>query len=185
MKHLPGVCQTLGKWSSMFIPTLIYCIGNQDEVWAIKDGPLSTSLQLIWDAVYKGVSYTVTTDGPVIAVALQRLSEWRNSLGTTALVVFANFLRSQPDLETDEDHEQFSACLLIKSAFLFGTIKDDGSKHTEPFQSDLIVQVLAQHHCAISGALAFVPGITTLGHAKGALGLATSAAGIFTISSYS
>ncbi|KAG1908528.1 uncharacterized protein F5891DRAFT_1180049 [Suillus fuscotomentosus] len=156
MKHLPG-----------------------DEVWAIKDGPLSASLQLIWDAVYKGVSYTVTTDGPVIAV------NGRNSLGTTALVVFANFLRSQPDLKTDEDREQFSACLLIKSAFLFGMIKDDSSKHTEPFQSDLIVQVLTQHHCTISGALAFVPGITTLGHMKGALGLATSAAGIFTISSYS
>ncbi|KAG1881237.1 hypothetical protein F4604DRAFT_1678829 [Suillus subluteus] len=151
MKHLPGV------------------------FWAIKDSPLRATLQLIWDAVYKGVPYMVTTDGPVIAVALQRLSEWRNSLGTTALVVFANFLRSQADLETDEDREQFSACLLTKSAFLFGTIKEDGSKHTESFQSDLIMQVLAQHHCAISGALAVVPGITTLGHAKGALALATSA----------
>ncbi|KIK47185.1 hypothetical protein CY34DRAFT_74693 [Suillus luteus UH-Slu-Lm8-n1] len=175
MKHLPGVCQMSGKWSGVFIPTLIYCIGNQDEVWAIKDSPLRATLQLIWDAVYKGVPYMVTTDGPVIAVALQRLSEWRNSLGTTALVVFANFLRSQADLETDEDREQFSACLLTKSAFLFGTIKEDGSKHTEPFQSDLIMQVLAQHHCAVSGALAVVPGITTLGHAKGALALATSA----------
>ncbi|KAG1865351.1 hypothetical protein F4604DRAFT_1586119 [Suillus subluteus] len=68
MKHLPDVCQTSGKWSSVFIPTLIYCIGNQDEVWAIKDNSLSATLQLIWDAVYKGVPYTVTTDGPVIAV---------------------------------------------------------------------------------------------------------------------
>jgi hypothetical protein len=68
MKHLPGVCQTSGKWSDMFIPTFIYCIGNQDEVWAIKDSPLSATLQLIWDAVYKGIPYMVTTDGPVIAV---------------------------------------------------------------------------------------------------------------------
>jgi hypothetical protein len=57
-----------GKWSSVFIPTLVYCIGNQDEVWAMKDNILSATLQLIWDAVYKGVPYTVTTDGPVIAV---------------------------------------------------------------------------------------------------------------------
>ncbi|KAG2041206.1 hypothetical protein BDR03DRAFT_856911 [Suillus americanus] len=190
MKHLPDVCQMLGKWSSVFIPTLIYCISNQDKVWAIKDNSLSTTLQLIWDAVYKGVPYTVTTDGPVIAVvnilqALQRLSEWHNSISTTALVVFATFLRSQPDLETDEDHQQFSVCLLIKSTFLYGTIKEDGSKHTEPFQSDLIVQVLAQHHCAISGALTVVPGFTTLGHAKGVLALATLVAGISTISLYS
>ncbi|KAG2039020.1 hypothetical protein BDR03DRAFT_1009470 [Suillus americanus] len=68
MKHLPDACQTLGKWSSMFIPTLIYCIGNQDKVWAIKDNSLSATLQLIWDAVYKGVLYVVTTDGPVIAM---------------------------------------------------------------------------------------------------------------------
>ncbi|KAG1814225.1 hypothetical protein EV424DRAFT_1541525 [Suillus variegatus] len=185
MKHLPDVCQTLGKWSSTFIPTLIYCIGNQDEVCAIKDNSLSTTLQLIWDAVYKGVPYMVTTDGPVIAMALQQLSEWRNSISTTTLVVFATFLRSQPDLETDEDHQQFSVCLLIKSVFLYGTIKEDGSKHMEPFQSDLIMQVLVQHHCAISGALAIVPGFTTLGHVKGALTLATSAAGISTISLYS
>ncbi|KAG1836314.1 hypothetical protein DFJ58DRAFT_669793 [Suillus subalutaceus] len=183
MKHLPDVCQTLGKWSSVFIPTLIHCIGNQDEVWAIKDNSLSATLQLIWDAVYKGVPYTVTTDGLVIAVALQQLSEW--CISTTALVVFATFLRSQPDLKTDEDRQEFSVCLLMKSAFLYGTIKEDGSKHMEPFQSDLIVQLLAQHHCAISGALAVVPGFTTLGHPKGALALATSAAGISTISLYS
>lgn len=113
------------------------------------------------------------------------MSEWRNSISTTTLVVFATFLRSQPDLETDEDHQQFSVCLLIKSVFLYGTIKEDGSKHMEPFQSDLIMQVLVQHHCAISGALAIVPGFTTLGHVKGALTLATSAAGISTISLYS
>ncbi|KAG2031390.1 hypothetical protein BDR03DRAFT_847672, partial [Suillus americanus] len=65
---------------------------------------------------------------PDILQALQRLSEWRNSISTTALVVFATFLCSQPDLETHEDHQQFSACLLIKSAFLYGTIKEDGSK---------------------------------------------------------
>ncbi|KAG1839681.1 hypothetical protein F4604DRAFT_1599378 [Suillus subluteus] len=132
MKHLPGVCQMLGKWSGVFIPTLIY-FGNQDEVWAIKDSPLSTTLQLIWDAIYKGIPYTVTTNRPVIAVV---------------------------------NREEFSTCLLNKSAFLFGTIKEDGSKHMEPFQSDLIMQVLSQHHCAISGALPVVPGITTLGHAK-------------------
>ncbi|KAG2153544.1 uncharacterized protein EDB93DRAFT_1248810 [Suillus bovinus] len=111
--------------------------------------------------------------------------KWRNSISTTALVVFATFLRSQPDLETDEDYQQFSACLLIKSTFLYGTIKEDGSKHMEPFQSDLIMQVLAQHHCAISGALTIVPGFTTLRHAKGALALATSAADISTISLHS
>ncbi|KAG2126882.1 uncharacterized protein EDB93DRAFT_1109516 [Suillus bovinus] len=49
-----------------------------------------------------------------------------DDISTTALVVFATFLRSQPDLETDEDRQQFSACLLIKSAFLYGTIKEDG-----------------------------------------------------------
>jgi hypothetical protein len=113
------------------------------------------------------------------------LLEWHNSISTTALVVFATFLCSQPDLKTDEDCQEFSVCLLMKSVFLYRTIKEDGSKHMEPFQSDLIVQVLVQHHCAISGALTVVPGFTTLGHPKGALALTTSAAGISTISLYS
>lgn len=95
MKHLPDVCQTLGKWSSTFIPTLIYCIGNQDEVCAIKDNSLSTTLQLIWDAVYKGVPYMVTTDGPVIAmVSAFKLHsylspETRYFIGSSAVVRMA------------------------------------------------------------------------------------------------
>ncbi|KAG1856774.1 hypothetical protein F4604DRAFT_1931778 [Suillus subluteus] len=91
-----------GKWSGVFIPTLIYCIGNQDEVWAIKDSPLRATLQLIWDAVYKGVPYTVTTDR---ACHCQwPFSSCQNGATASAplpLVVFANFLRSQADLETE------------------------------------------------------------------------------------
>ncbi|KAG1793317.1 uncharacterized protein HD556DRAFT_1308746 [Suillus plorans] len=176
MKHLPEGCQVSGKWSGKVIPTLIHCIGSQDEVWTLKDDLLCTTLQSIWDVVYKGsITHTVTPDGPVIAVALQQLSEWQNSLSSTALVVLANFLSSQKDLKTDEDRKNISIKLLHKLAFLFGDIRDNGIKHTRPYESDLIVQVLVQHHCATVGAV-HVQGTTTSTYGKGTLGLATTVA---------
>ncbi|KAG0692874.1 hypothetical protein DFH29DRAFT_881965 [Suillus ampliporus] len=163
-KHLPKGCQMENKWAREFIPTAICCIGDMDEVWTLADDILCPILQSVWDAVYKGkIPHTVT---------LQRLSEWRNTISNVALIVLANFMASQDDLNTDQDHKDFATALVEKLGFLFGEITDDGAM-SKPFQSDLVVQVLMQHKCATSGTVS-LPGINNSlpGHSKGALALA-------------
>ncbi|KAG1743761.1 hypothetical protein EDD22DRAFT_748886, partial [Suillus occidentalis] len=165
------------KWAREFIPTAIRCVGDLSEVWTLSDDILCPILQSAWDAVYKDkIPHTVTADGPVIALTLQRLSEWRNSISNVALVVLANFMISQEDLNTDQDRQDFASGLLERLCFLFGDISEDGEM-SRPFQSDLLVQVLVQHKCATSGAVN-IPGTnnTLPGHSKGALALVTAAA---------
>ncbi|KAG1886827.1 uncharacterized protein F5891DRAFT_1200678 [Suillus fuscotomentosus] len=161
----------------IFIPTVIRCISDLDEVWTLADDVVYPILQSVWNAVYKGkIPHTVEADGPVLAVTLQRLSEWHNTFSNVALAILTNFMTSQDDLKTDEDRKDFASALLEKFSFLFGDITVDGEV-SNPFQSDLIVQVLVQHKCATSSAVN-LPGTndTVPGHSRGALSLATAAA---------
>lgn len=106
------------------------------------------------------------------------MSEWRNGIGSAALLVLTNFMSAQHDVRTDDDRKRLASDLLERYAFLYGDITEDDQLEN-PFQSDLIIQVLVHHMSATWGAV-IVPGIT--GSAKGALGLATAAACISTLS---
>ncbi|KAG1864406.1 hypothetical protein F4604DRAFT_1928858 [Suillus subluteus] len=179
-RHLPKGCQAGNKWATQFFPTVIRCISDLDEVWTLADDIVCPILQSVWNAVYKGkIPHMIVADGPVIAITLQRLSEWRNTFSNMALTILANFMTLQEDLKTDEDHKDFASALLKKFSFLFGDITEDGEV-SNLFQSDLIVQVLVQHKCATSGAVN-LPGTndTVPGHSRGTLGLATAAARVF------
>ncbi|KAG1762551.1 hypothetical protein EDD22DRAFT_847009 [Suillus occidentalis] len=142
IKHLPGGPRAVARWSSIFIPTLISAIGDQDEVWGRieLEALFQATLQDTWDVVYEDIPHTITNDGPVMAIALQRLSEWRNGIGSTAVTVFTNFMSLQDDVKTDEDRKGFAESLLVDLAFLYGNITEDG-KRERPFQSDLIIQM--------------------------------------------
>ncbi|KAG2340121.1 hypothetical protein BDR05DRAFT_1002702 [Suillus weaverae] len=179
-KHLPKGCQMANKWAREFIPTAIHCIGDLDEVWNLSEDILCPILQSVWNAVYKGkIPHTVEADGPVIALTLQWLSEWCNTLSNVALVVLANFMTSQEDINTDQDHEDFASALHTKLTFLFGDIIEDGEL-SNPFQSDLLMQVLVQHKCATSGAASLPRMNNTMpGHSKGVLALVMAAACVF------
>ncbi|KAG1732928.1 uncharacterized protein EDB91DRAFT_1251655 [Suillus paluster] len=107
---------------------------------------------------------------------LQQLSEWCNTLSNVALTVLTKFMTLQDDLKTDQDHKDFTLALLKKLSFLFGNITEDGQM-SNPFQSDLIIQVLVQHKCATSGAVSLLGmSHTVSGHSKGTLALATATA---------
>ncbi|KAG2093744.1 uncharacterized protein F5147DRAFT_779262 [Suillus discolor] len=69
-KHLPKGCQVGNKWARQFIPTVIRCIGDLDEVWTLADDVVCPILQSVWNAVYKGkIPHTVEADGPVLCRA--------------------------------------------------------------------------------------------------------------------
>ncbi|KIK33821.1 hypothetical protein CY34DRAFT_18133 [Suillus luteus UH-Slu-Lm8-n1] len=117
IKNLPGGTQAVARWSAVFIPTLIFAIGDQDEVWAWAlpklEAVLCTTVQDTWDAVYKDIPHKVTTDGHVMALVTQQLSEWRNGMGTTTVTALTHFMSLQDDVETDEDREDFANNLLL------------------------------------------------------------------------
>ncbi|KAG1829626.1 hypothetical protein EV424DRAFT_1344074 [Suillus variegatus] len=154
IKHLPGGPRAVARWSTVFIPTLISAIRDQEEVWGrIKsEATFQATIQDTWNAVYEDIPHTVTNDGPVIAIALQWLSEWRNCIGTTAVTVYTNFMSLQDDVETNEDRKGFSESLLVKLAFLYGNITEEG-KFERPFESELIIQVERAIHLIASETL--------------------------------
>ncbi|KIK32331.1 hypothetical protein CY34DRAFT_19126 [Suillus luteus UH-Slu-Lm8-n1] len=144
IKHLPGGPRAVARWSAIFIPTLISAIGDQEEVWGHieSEAMFHATIQNTWNAVHEDIPHTIPNDGPVVAIALQRLSEWRNCIGTTAVTVYTNFMSLQDDVETDEDCKGFSESLLVKLAFLYGNITEEG-KFERPFESELIIQALS------------------------------------------
>ncbi|KAG1801993.1 uncharacterized protein BJ212DRAFT_1487474 [Suillus subaureus] len=121
IKHLPGGPRAVARWSSVFIPTLISAIGDQDEVWGHieLEALFHATLQDTWDVVYEDTPHTITNDGPVMAIALQQLSEWCNGIGSTAVTVFTNFMLLQDDVKTNEDCKGFAESLLVNLVFLF------------------------------------------------------------------
>jgi hypothetical protein len=70
IKHLPGGPRAVARWSSVFVPTLISAIGDQDEVWGWVESEttLCATMQDTWDVVYEDIPHTVTIDGPVMAI---------------------------------------------------------------------------------------------------------------------
>ncbi|KAG2047794.1 hypothetical protein BDR06DRAFT_896757, partial [Suillus hirtellus] len=71
--------------------------------------------------------------------ATQRLSEWRNGVGTTAITVLTHFMSTQDDIKSDEDCKDFAKNLRLKLGFLYGSIMED-SKYKQPFQSELLME---------------------------------------------
>ncbi|KAG1853783.1 hypothetical protein C8R48DRAFT_548136, partial [Suillus tomentosus] len=57
--------------------------------------------------------------------AIQQLSEWRNSIGSTAVSVLTHFMTLQDDVRTDQDRRYFANNLLFKLGFLHGSITDN------------------------------------------------------------
>ncbi|KAG1737114.1 uncharacterized protein EDB91DRAFT_1249763 [Suillus paluster] len=173
-RHLPDGYSTGNKWKREFVPTVLRCVGDLEEVWTITDIDLCRVLQSVWNGVYKGkIQHTVTVDGPVISMSLQRLSDWRNALSQSALIVYALFLISQDDLTADKDRQDFSRTLLKDYAFLYGEITDDRER-LYPFKSDLILQVLVHHMTSSLNAIDLTLD-TNSGLGKGILSLVTAA----------
>ncbi|KAG1815848.1 hypothetical protein DFJ58DRAFT_739841 [Suillus subalutaceus] len=138
-------------------------------VWLLKDAPLCIMLQSIWNTLFtRTIPHTVTNDRPVIGISSA------TRLPPLPVIVLANFMFSQDNIETDEDCTGLAKSLRL--AFLYGNISEEG-KGKNPFQSDLIIQVLVHHRCSTWGTID-VPGTTTmsLAYSRGALALSTAAA---------
>ncbi|KAH7903897.1 hypothetical protein BJ138DRAFT_1119940 [Hygrophoropsis aurantiaca] len=174
-EHLPKGVNFGGRWKKTFIPTVILYLGGLAECWPSNEDALVAALQTIFNAVYDGIlEHTVTTEGAVFAVTLQRLCTWRNSMASAAIAALAHLMVAQSDIETDEDRQFFATEYRKKFAFVYEDIEDENN-YSGAFKSEIIVQTVAQHIFMTLGAIN-VPSLKTkLTEAKGAIILATVA----------
>ena len=94
-------------------------------------------------------------------------------MGSAALAVLAHFMVAQPDVETDEDRQIFAQTWRDGYAFLYENVSDDEeTPHTGAYQSDLIIQTVAQHMAMTTNA-ANIPALNTKAlQARGAISFA-------------
>ncbi|GBE83014.1 hypothetical protein SCP_0500570 [Sparassis crispa] len=176
---LPG---TLKLWWQVFIPTLEHYIGTTLDLWLISDEKAVEVLQCIWDAVFTKpkIMHKVIHEDFICKLANQRLCEWRNGFGSTALTVVRDLFGSDEDFEMTGQRVSFAKMILHKQRFVWKDVDGpDESTFRGLFRLPLVLRTLAYYYKSTEGAIN-VPALYTIemgGCAKpyGAIGLAAAA----------
>ncbi|KAG2127267.1 uncharacterized protein EDB93DRAFT_1109339 [Suillus bovinus] len=173
--HLPNAAQNL-SFCSIFIPTVMHWIGNNNYPWTISDEKLSDIPKDIFMVVCKQPGDFRNDDGCNLTFNLvcQRISEWRGNFGSTAITILMAFFASTDKYKTKEAHKEYAKYQLEDSHFVY----EDPDNEDSPgaFLSEFIlrifaVQLNATQGCQIIDSLNFgLPAYPT------ALALTTAAA---------
>lgn len=203
-QQLPSGALENGKWAATFVPTFLQYVGcTQKDVWTLKSQETITALQGIWNEVYKGniqhyqkkIKHLVEPGGAVHCVvcisvmlllsistnysqSIQRVIEWRSSIGSTGLTVVGDFLTSS-HLETCEEQQDAAEYLLDHNRYMYLKTRDpteDGGlvrkatihlpayplkaiqvKRSGRYRGPLVIQTVAQCWIDFEGAVE-VPG---------------------------
>ncbi|KAF8127959.1 hypothetical protein EV363DRAFT_1093884, partial [Boletus edulis] len=144
------------RWSRSFLGTIILWAGTQQNLWCIPEEELLPTLQLIWDLVYPNMKYRVIAQGSVMAIVIQRLSEWRNGFGSAALSLMISFFVNLGD---DEGAPQVAKDLLEDYAFL----DEDPDKPSANgrFCSSFLLELLSTTYISNINGYIEVPGWRT------------------------
>ena len=149
--QLPRGALEHGRWTNVFVPTFLrYVGGTSKDIWALKLQDAITALQAIWNEVYKGstkdhqnkLKHLVEPGGAVHDVvrrfmmlrvlltisanysqSIQRLTEWRSSVGSNGLVVVGDFMDSL-HLETTEEWQEVAEQLLNYNRYIYLKTRD-------------------------------------------------------------
>ncbi|KAG2132993.1 hypothetical protein DEU56DRAFT_739145 [Suillus clintonianus] len=150
--HLPTGAQNT-TFRSMFIPTVMYWVGNGSYPWTIPDNELSDVLEDIYHAVYNEPG-DFEVDGcngafNVVSESLFQLSEWRGYFGSTAVTILMTFFVSMDEYETKEARKAYAEYQLEDSRFVY----EDPDNEDSPgaFLSEFILRTFAVHLSAIQG----------------------------------
>lgn len=195
-----------------FIPTFLrYVSGTNQDIWTLKPQDAITALQAIWNGVYKGstkdgqkkIKYLVERGCAVYDVvrrvmmpqvsstisinnfqSIQRLTEWRSSIGSNGLAVVGDFMESM-DLQTTDARKEEAEKLLKDRRYMYLKTKDaeDGEtmvrkamvpllvyltktiqlKRSGRYRGPLVIQTIAQCWIDFDGAID-VPGFIDYDH---------------------
>ncbi|KAG2356142.1 hypothetical protein BDR07DRAFT_1492281 [Suillus spraguei] len=148
--HLPSAVQDL-SFRSIFIPTVMYWVGNNSYPWTIPDEKLSDVLEDIFMAVCKQPGDFRNDDGCNLAfnVVCQRISEWRGNFGSTAITILMVFFASTDEFKTKEARKDYAEYQLEDSRFVY----EDPDNEDSPgaFLSEFILRIFAVQLNATQG----------------------------------
>ncbi|KAH0834165.1 hypothetical protein J3R83DRAFT_11471 [Lanmaoa asiatica] len=169
------------KWSNIILPTLLLWFGDQQCIWSIPDDELTRVLVAIVKHVYRSKSvselqHEIRHGSAIYNLANQRLTRWRNMMGTVAIRIAQTYLscNSTEDMTSAE----LVALLLDEQAFAYENF-DYNDKPTA-FLSPLLLELLGTTHLQDIQGCVDIPGldiaVAEVGHrVKGALALCTAA----------
>ncbi|GBE78452.1 hypothetical protein SCP_0113410 [Sparassis crispa] len=159
---LPRGAARGNRWRGMFVPTFQEYIGSLRDPWLLDDSEIIVVLQAIWDAVYKfDIQYTVDTDGPVFALAMQRVYEYRSGFGSSAMNHLESIFKSSKLYRDSlDEHAKFARAMLSKLRFAWENAdSNDQSKFKGLFCGVLVLKTLAWHYTSINNHAVHVPGL--------------------------
>ncbi|KAG1763020.1 hypothetical protein EDD22DRAFT_952612 [Suillus occidentalis] len=149
--HLPGNAQKSPKWCSKFLPAVMYWVGNSNYPWTIPGEKLADVCYDIFHEVFNGVpgEFEVDNHVSVFHMVCQRISEWREFFGSTAINVLMMFFTLNDDFKTPNARKEFVGDQLVDLHFMY----EDADKEDSPgaFLSEFILCVFAAHLNAIYG----------------------------------
>ncbi|KAG1809838.1 uncharacterized protein HD556DRAFT_1452289 [Suillus plorans] len=141
-----------GQWRTVFLPSLMYWVGNDNNGWSIPESELESALEDVYYAVYprsRRGHCEFLTDGFPFQLVSQRIHEWRAAFGSTAVSVLMAFFASTPEYETQEAREEYTKYQLQDCCFIYEDPKNEEQPGT--FLSEYILCTFASHLTAISG----------------------------------
>ncbi|KAG1856829.1 hypothetical protein C8R48DRAFT_674801 [Suillus tomentosus] len=147
-----GVEQKL--WRRVFVSTYMQYIATLANPWEVPPKLACQKLQVIWDAIFPNISYTVTSTSTVYLITVQRVADsYRSFIGSAAIAIIIAYLESQETLKhSDDNRVEFATYALDKLHFLYKKANgDDKSKFRGLYQGAFVVQMFGAHFTAING----------------------------------
>ncbi|EED78859.1 predicted protein [Postia placenta Mad-698-R] len=164
-------------------------VGTLPNPWDIAAINLIKVFQQIWDLVFPDILYLVNDKGAVYALAQQKIYDWRSGFAKSAADHIAHFFQLNVPEElkrrrlenTGKGYVTYVAQQIAGNyLFLYGDVKVSWNK---PFQSQLVLAILAYHMDATAGVISYIEATP-----RGALAMSTVAVecaiGMYTTGTY-
>ncbi|KIK75807.1 hypothetical protein PAXRUDRAFT_29040 [Paxillus rubicundulus Ve08.2h10] len=129
------------RWSHSFISTATLWCSIQPNMWSVPEEELTSALQAIFNIVYPGVKYQVTTSGSVFSVMLQWLSEWWSGFGSTALAMLIDFFS-----KLDVNVNILGVAKDLKTGYTFLQEDPDSPQEEGMFCSTFLLELIGSTH---------------------------------------
>ncbi|KIK81740.1 hypothetical protein PAXRUDRAFT_155330 [Paxillus rubicundulus Ve08.2h10] len=150
------------RWSHSFISMETLWCSIQPNMWSIPEEELTLALQAIFNIVYPGVKYQVTTSSSVFSVMLQWLSECQSGFDSTALAMLIDFFS-----KLDDDVNVHGVAKDLKTGYTFLQEDPDSPQEEGMFHSTFLLELIGSTHLSNITGFVEVPGWDVWGMASG------------------
>ncbi|KAG2105809.1 uncharacterized protein F5147DRAFT_775129 [Suillus discolor] len=148
---LPAAVRADQCWTKKYLPTILLWAGSYKDIWVIPDDVLLHHAQLIFDAVYKDLNFVLVHNGVVHSLTAQRISEWHNNFGSTAIAIIMDFMTRNSDCAPSD-----LATSLVHD-WIFVYEDPDSPSPLTAYRSPFISQLLGRAHFNVIKGYVKVP----------------------------